>query len=139
MTQPQPYTPNDHPDVVTHRQAIRAEYERLIAVQDIPIGQALAYRAGDPIPESNSDAYGYEARGLAVERDSDEGRAVLARVTGLVETTGAAPASAMQALALASADDLAPMPKRRPAAKAAVAKATTAKATPAASTQEGEG
>lgn len=63
----EPWTPETDPDVIARRKLTRKEYGQFVAVQDIPVGLALAYRAGDAVPASNVEAHGYEAAGL-VER-----------------------------------------------------------------------
>lgn len=51
--------------------AVAAEWNVWTATTDIPFGNALAYRAGDPVPASNVAAYGYDKQGL-VEKSTTE-------------------------------------------------------------------
>lgn len=43
------------------------EYGQYVAVQDIHVGFALAYRAGDPVPASNVDAHDYLSQGMVAK------------------------------------------------------------------------
>lgn len=43
------------------------EYGQYVAAQDIHVGYALAYRAGDPVPASNVNANGYLVDGLVAK------------------------------------------------------------------------
>lgn len=58
MTQPTPTAPDAAARDLMAAQA--KEYSTYVATQDIYIGTALAYRAGDPVPVSNVERHGYD-------------------------------------------------------------------------------
>lgn len=47
-----------------YAKAEKAEWGTWTATTDIVFGNALAYRAGDPVPASNVATYGYDKQGL---------------------------------------------------------------------------
>jgi len=85
----QPYNPEDDPDLVAYQAAQATEYGTWVAAQDIYVGNACAYRAGDPVPISNVERHGYERNSLVVKRDSDEGRALTGEPAPEPETAAA--------------------------------------------------
>jgi hypothetical protein len=65
----QPTVPAPVPDAAA-RDLIAAqtkEYGTYVATQDIYVGVALAYRAGDAVPASNVEAHGYDKNGLVAK------------------------------------------------------------------------
>lgn len=62
-------------------EAQRDEYLKYIAAQDINIGNARAFNTGDPVPASTVEKFDMVSLGLVVERDSDDGKAVVAQGT----------------------------------------------------------
>lgn len=48
-----------------------AEYSRWVANQDIFVGNALAYRTGDPVPASNVARFGYDQLGMVDPRQPE--------------------------------------------------------------------
>ncbi len=57
MTQPTPAPDAAARDLIA---AQSKEYGQYVATQDIYIGNALAYREGDPVPASNVSLHGYD-------------------------------------------------------------------------------
>jgi hypothetical protein len=43
------------------------EYGTYVATADIYVGNALAYRAGDPVPVGNVERHGYDKDGLVAK------------------------------------------------------------------------
>lgn len=64
MTQPSPPLDAAARDLIA---AQAKEYGTYVAAQDIYIGLALAYRAGDPVPVSNVETHGYDKNGLVAK------------------------------------------------------------------------
>jgi hypothetical protein len=60
MTQPTPAPDAAARDLMA---AQAEEYGTYVATQDIHVGLALAYRAGDPVPVSNVKIHGYDKIG----------------------------------------------------------------------------
>lgn len=52
------------------------EYGQYVAKDDIYVGTALAYRAGDPVPASNVEAHGYDKNGLVAKTGTKAAAAV---------------------------------------------------------------
>lgn len=75
MTQPSPAPDAAARDLIA---AQSKEYGTYVATQDIYVGVALAYRAGDPVPVSNVEAHGYDKNGLVAK----SGTKAAAEVTG---------------------------------------------------------
>ena len=50
------------------------EYGTYIATADIYVGNALAYRAGDPVPVSNVEKHGYDKDGLVAKTSSSKAK-----------------------------------------------------------------
>ena len=46
------------------------EYSTYVATADIYVGNALAYRAGDPVPIGNVELHGYDKDGLVAKTAS---------------------------------------------------------------------
>jgi hypothetical protein len=51
------------------------EYSTWVATQDIHVGNALAYRTGDPVPISNVEKHGYDKQGVVAKTSSKAGKA----------------------------------------------------------------
>lgn len=70
----------------TRRAAVEAEYGKWLATQTIEINGVTAFLKGHAVPISHVDRYGLDRReggdgqALVVERDSDDGRQLLASV-----------------------------------------------------------
>lgn len=58
------WSPETDPDVIARRLETRIEYGQWVAAQDIYVGTALAYREGDPVPDSNVQLHGYDQADL---------------------------------------------------------------------------
>lgn len=67
MTQPNPGPDAAARDLIA---AQTKEYGTWTATQDIYVGVALAYKAGDPVPASNVEAHGYDKNGLVAKAGS---------------------------------------------------------------------
>ena len=76
MTTPEfdPYA--EDRELQEYRQRQIEEFAEWVATQDIYFGTALAHRRGDQISKSNVARHGYDKNGLAVKRNSKEGRAI---------------------------------------------------------------
>lgn len=77
MTQPDPMAPYVDPaahSVEERRKARAVEYGTWVATQDITVGGALAYRAGDPVPASNVETHGYDKDGLVAKTSTKAGQ-----------------------------------------------------------------
>ena len=46
---------------------VAKEYGTYVATADIYVGNALAYRAGDPVPIGNVERHGYDKDGLVAK------------------------------------------------------------------------
>lgn len=65
MTQPSPPAPDAAARDLMAAQT--KEYNTYVATQDIYVGVALAYRAGDPVPVSNVEAHGYAQNNMVAK------------------------------------------------------------------------
>ena len=84
----QPHSPADDPDVVARRQAVAHEYGQYVATQDIYVGNALAYRVGDPVPVSNVERHGYLANELVAKTSTKAGKAAADAAGGETSAKG---------------------------------------------------
>jgi hypothetical protein len=66
-------------------EAQRDEYTKYIAVTEINIGNARAFNTGDPVPASTVERFDMVNLGLVAERDSDDGKAVVAQGSPVVD------------------------------------------------------
>jgi hypothetical protein len=55
------------PEAVAHRKALAHDWSQYVAVVDIPYGNVLAYRAGDPVPASNVKRWQYDTQGFVAK------------------------------------------------------------------------
>jgi hypothetical protein len=85
---PDPYAA-DH-ELQEYMLAQEAEFAEWVAARDIYFGIALAHRTGDPISKSNVERHGYAKNGLAVKRNSKEGRAITGEAEPVPEKKGKA-------------------------------------------------
>lgn len=76
---PTPEQPRTAEDALA---ASEKEYGQYVAAQQIFVGTALAYNAGDPIPASNVERHGYAANGLAIKVGTKAAEELLARLAG---------------------------------------------------------
>lgn len=68
MTAPAFADPAEAAAFAQYRQAQEEEYGTWVAVQNIYVGNALAYLAGHPVPKSNVEQHGYDQQGLVVRQ-----------------------------------------------------------------------
>jgi hypothetical protein len=69
------------PELQAYHAAQVKEYSTYVATQDIHVGNALAYRAGDPVPVSNVEKHGYDKQGLVAKTSSKAGKAATGEET----------------------------------------------------------
>lgn len=65
------------PEAEDRRNAQIKEYGVYVAVEQIYVGNALAYDVGHPVPASNVELHGYADAGLVAKRTTKEGKAAL--------------------------------------------------------------
>ena len=78
-------TPTGPTSAVEMIEAQRDEYTKYIAVTEINIGNARAFNTGDPVPASTVERFDMVNLGLVAERDSDDGKAVVAQGSPVVD------------------------------------------------------
>jgi hypothetical protein len=64
-------------EVKRRKQEVDDEWGTYVAVADITHNGVMAYTAGDPVPKSNAERYGYEQEGLVKRVDSAEAQDVI--------------------------------------------------------------
>jgi hypothetical protein len=75
MTQPfDPYA--EDPALAEYKAAQDKEWGEYVVAQDYYVGVALAARRGDAIPVDNVKRHKLDEQGIAVKRDSKEGRSI---------------------------------------------------------------
>ena len=65
----------DRAAVEQRRKEREEEYGAWVAVQDIPWGNVLAFVAGDPVPKSTVEKYGWDELGLVAKADTKDAQA----------------------------------------------------------------
>jgi hypothetical protein len=104
------------PDSVAEAEARRQEqikeYGTYVAVVDISHGNAVAYRAGHPVPISNVERWGYDKLGYVAKVDEHDGEVVAPPVV---------PGESLEPILVAPIQDEAPAAKEAKADKSPAA------------------
>lgn len=67
-----PFTADE--ELAAYQAAQTEEYGTYVATADIYAGNALAYRAGDPVPVSNVEKHGYDKEGLVAKTSTSKAK-----------------------------------------------------------------